>query len=189
MNQVQNLAGDDASNVTNEETQTDTNQNESQNINNQSEDTKNWQEIAENQRIRAEKAEQKAKELAGQTQQETTQQFDPSIIEKTLEQKLAERDLQAMEYPDEIKDEIKTLAAVKGVDVREAAKNPYIQSLVEEHKRAEKVKAASPDTSGRATTSYSFDPSTPPDVDLTTPEGQDEMLKWEQQLERHKNSR
>jgi len=189
MNQVQNPAGDDASNVTNEETQTDTNQDESQNLNNQNTDADKLKEIAENQRIRAEKAEAQLKKLSEQSTEQKPQEFDPSLIEKTLDQKLAERDLQSLEYPDEIKEQIKRVADISGVDVRQAASDPYIQSLVQEHERAEKVKAASPDTSGKQTTSYSFDPSNPPDVDLTTPEGQEAQLNWEKQLERHNNSR
>ena len=141
----------------------------------------NWEQIAKDQRARAEKAEAKLK------QTDIKQDVDPEEISKQVEARLRqsqeEEYLAEKAYPDEIKEEIKALAQVKNLSVRKVEQMPYVQSLIQDHERAERVANASTGTDG--TTSYKFDPSTPPDVDVSTEEGQKAIAEWERNLERH----
>lgn len=99
-------------------------------------------------------------------------------IEKLVEQKLAERfeisDLQSLDLPDELKEEVKELAKLKGVSVREAAKLPYILSRIEEVKREERINNATPKRSKKGSYAPSYDPAkplNPVDFDFDTEDG------------------
>jgi hypothetical protein len=144
------------------------------------EDVAKYQKIAEDQRIRAEKAEAKLKDKAPQS-------FNPEDIRKQAEEAaraaFEQRDIEELGYDETITEQIKKVAQLQGVSVRKAAQDPYIQHLVQEHQRAEKVANASATTGG--TTTYTFNPEQPPEVDVSTPEGQKAIEDWERQLERH----
>lgn len=88
---------------------------------------------------------------------------------------MEERDLQSLDLPDDLKAEIKNLAKIKGISVREAANDPYIKYRVEEVERAKRIEAATPKRSNKGGYSLTIDPSkplNPTDFKLDTPEGQ-----------------
>lgn len=106
-----------------------------------------------------------------------------------FERKMAERDLEAMDLPDELKEEVKKVAAVQGVSVREASKDPYIVSRIEAHKRAERADKASPGRNNKGGQSSDFDPSKQPqpsDYQLDTKEGQEAWKRDNQAYKKHK---
>ena len=86
-------------------------------------------------------------------------------IDKLVDQKLTERfeakELETLELPDELKEEIKGLAQLKGISVREAAKLPYILSRKEEVEQEERLKKATPKRSKRGSYAPSYDPAKP----------------------------
>lgn len=99
-------------------------------------------------------------------------------IEKLIDQKLAERlearELDALELPDELKEEVKQLAKLKGISVREAANLPYILSRREEVEQEERLKKAIPKRTNRGSYTPSYDPAkplNPDDFDFDTEEG------------------
>lgn len=161
-------------------------------INKQDDQEKDWAKIAQDQKIRAEKAEARLKALSGDTKNKPESTFDAEAIRKEAEQAaikaIEQRELQSLNYPDEIKDEIKFVMERKGLTVRDAEQNPYIQSLVAEHQRAERVANASAASSG-GSMAYKFDPNTPPDVDVSTEDGQKAIEQWERDLERHNSQK
>lgn len=147
--------------------------------------SKDYKALYENQKTRAEKAEAALK----QSKPEGT--YDPEAVRKEAEaaaQRTYEQQyLNEQGFPDEIKAEIETLAQVKGISLREAAQHGYIQAQVEEHKRQQRVAAASPDTGAGGNAGYAFDPENPPNVDVSTPEGQAAIEQWEKELERRRS--
>jgi hypothetical protein len=55
-----------------------------------------------------------------------------TLVESKLKEILEERDLESLDLTDELKTEVKDLAKLKGISVREAANLPYIRSRKEE---------------------------------------------------------
>ena len=92
-----------------------------------------------------------------------------------LDEREAKRDLESLGLPEEIETEVKDLAKVKGISVREAAKLPYIVSTIEEAEKAKLIESATPKRKGKGNyASIKIDPSKPLDPDdfaLDTKEG------------------
>lgn len=96
------------------------------------------------------------------------------LVESKLKEILEERDLESLGLSDDLKAEVKDLAKLKGISVREAAKHPYIQSRREEIERAERIKNATPKRSANGGYVSTVDPSkplNPADFALDTEEG------------------
>ncbi len=97
---------------------------------------------------------------------------------------LEQRDLDEMEYPDEIKNAIKQVAAYNGVSVRKAEKDPYIVAKIETWQKQQGTDEAALSRNnkngGRA--SGSSTDVTPPDVDLNTPEGRKAYDDWKAKM-------
>lgn len=107
-------------------------------------------------------------------------------VKKTLEA----RDLESLNLPDEVTQEVRELAKLRGISVREAAKLPYIQSRVEEIKREERIKKAIPKRNGGGGVVPTVDPTqplNPNDFDLSTEEGQKAWEQAKAARKRHKN--
>jgi len=99
--------------------------------------------------------------------------FD-KLIDQKLAERLEERELESLNLTDDLKSEVKDLAKIKGISVREAAKLPYIQSRIEEVEREERLKQATPKRSKRGSYAPSYDPAkplNPDDFDFDTEEG------------------
>lgn len=137
--------------------------------------------LYENQKIRAEKAEAALKDPNRAT-------FDPEAITKVAEaaaqRTYDQQYINEQGFPDEIKAKIEKVAKAEGITLRQAAQDGYVQYLMQEHKRAERVRQASPDAGGGSKASYAFDAENPPDVDVSTPEGAAAIKQWEEELER-----
>ena len=99
-----------------------------------------------------------------------------AIIREEFNQKYIE-DLQ---YPDEVKEEIKLIVKNTGKDVKEVANDPYILYKKEEVEREAKNTDASP--SGTRKGGTVIDKDNPPKFDLSTEEGMAEFKKWEKKL-------
>lgn len=97
-------------------------------------------------------------------------------IDKILDEREAKRDLERLNLPEEIENEVKDLAKVKGISVREAAKLPYIVNAIEEAEKAKRISSASPKRKSRGNyANVDVDPSKPldpKDFALDTEEGQ-----------------
>jgi len=96
-------------------------------------------------------------------------------IDKKLDEREAKRDLENLNLPEDVETEIKDLAKIKGISVREAAKLPYITSRIEEVKTEERIKSATPKRKSRGNYANVADPSKPLDPEdfaLGTEEGQ-----------------
>jgi len=96
-------------------------------------------------------------------------------LDRKLDEREAKRDLESLELPEEIETEVKDLAKVKGISVREAAKLPYIVSTIEEAEKVKRIESATPKRKGRGNyASINIDPSkplNPDDFDLGSKKG------------------
>lgn len=100
----------------------------------------------------------------------------PEEIGKVVAEQLEKRDLDSLEYSDELKDEIKKLATVQGISVKQAARDPYIVFKIGEYEKEQRTNEAAISRTNRAggKKSYTFD--SPPEVDMSTEDGRKE---WE----------
>lgn len=101
-------------------------------------------------------------------------------VDKIVNQKLEQRDLDAMEHSDALKKEIKRIAEIQGVTVKQAERDPYITAKIEDEKRQAKADEAAISRTNRSSGAQKFT-ETPPVVDMSTPEGRktwDDWTKW-----------
>lgn len=103
------------------------------------------------------------------TQPESQQ---PQDVESTVRNVLEKERLADMNLPDDVKSEVRTLAQVKGISVKQAAQDPYIQHLQSQHEQQERVEAAGISrTQKGASVADPSQPLDPSEYDLTTEEG------------------
>lgn len=119
------------------------------------------------------------KSKPAQQEKKDTQSFDPEAIRKQAETAalatLEQRDLEEMEYPDEIKAEIKRVAQVQGVSVRKAEKDPYIQHRIAEAVADNRVNEAAVTRTPKSTKAAT---DAKPDFDMSTEEGRKAFDEW-----------
>ncbi len=96
------------------------------------------------------------------------------LVSTKVREILEEERLEGLDLSDELKAEVKRVAKIEGISVREAVKLPYIAYKKEEAERAERIKNATPKRSGQGGYVANVDPSKPLDpanFDLSTEEG------------------
>jgi hypothetical protein len=96
------------------------------------------------------------------------------LVDRKLNERLEARDLESLGLSDDLKAEVKDLAKLKGISVRDAAQLPYIKARKEEVEREERIKKATPKRSNSGSYTPSYDPSkplNPDDFDMNTEEG------------------
>lgn len=94
--------------------------------------------------------------------------------------RMEERDLKDLDLPEEIESEVKTLAKIKGISVREAIKQPYIVSLQAEFDKEKRLKDATPSRSNKGSYSSSNDPSKALDRTEFDFETEDGRKEWQE---------
>lgn len=107
---------------------------------------------------------------------------------QTVIQELEQRDLNEMNHSDSIKEQIKRIAQIQNVSVRQAARDPYIQSLIESETRQAAVDNAAKNGKGTGKTGVVVDTSKPLDptqYDLSTEEGRAE---WAEAKKAYRNA-
>ena len=106
--------------------------------------------------------------------------IDPDEVGKVVDSKLKEtleqRDLDALDYSDELKSEIKRIAQIAG-SVKQALKDPYIVFKIESYEKEEKVKEAAIGRTHKSGSSKEFDINNPPPFDPADVAGSDKAMK------------
>lgn len=110
---------------------------------------------------------------------EAAKATSPQDIDKMVDEKLnarwEERELDALNLSDDIRVEVKDLAKLKGITVREAHKLPYIQSRIMESSKKDKLLKNTPKRGGQGGSYQTNIDITqelnPQDFDLSTEEG------------------
>lgn len=117
----------------------------------------------------------------GNTPKQETPEDPYEIARKVLREEMDNQALESLNLPDELKNEIKDLAKVKGISIREASQLPYIQSRKEEIEREARITSASPKRSKKGSGAPSYDPSKPLDInDFKTADGNIDTEAWQE---------
>lgn len=110
--------------------------------------------------------------------QVTAEEIDERVS-KGVNSVLEQRDLNEMSHSEEIKAEIKRVAEIRKITVKQAEKDPYIVSRIEEDKKAQKAEDASlSNKANKGTSKKNWSVDVPPDVDMTTEEGRKTYDEW-----------
>ena len=108
-------------------------------------------------------------------------------VEKTVSAALEKRDLEALDYPDDLKAEIKKVASTQGVSIRQALSDPYVKFKTDAYQKEKDATEAGISRTNRTSGSQKFDFNNPPDVDVSTEEGRAEWEKWKEQAKKAGN--
>lgn len=131
--------------------------------------------------------EDKLKELTPEPKTEETKKEVPDDLDKKVDDRVTEslekRDLDNLEYSDELKDEIKRVSQTRNISVKEALRDPYIVFKAEEEQKEDKADEASiSNKSNKRGGKKVFSLDSPPDVDMNTEEGRKEYDEWKVQM-------
>lgn len=112
------------------------------------------------------------------------------LVATQVAEQLEQRDLASLQLADELKEEIKDLAKLKKISIKDASELPYIKSRKETMEREQKIINASPKRKGGGTHTPTYDVTkgapSPEDFDLNSPEGRKD---WDQAKTSFRNSR
>jgi len=135
----------------------------------------NWREKAQD-------ASGKPKDIPGKDKE--SDKGGESDIDKLIDQKLAERldrrELETLDLSDELTEEVKELAKLKGISVGEAAKLPYILSRKEEAEREKRLEMATPKRSKKGSFVPSYDPAKPLHPEDFDFDSEDGIKAWQE---------
>lgn len=129
----------------------------------------NWRERAERLPVKKE----------GKAPDSNVPDFDKLIDEK-VNARLEAEEMKNLNLPDEIKTEVKELAKLRGITIKEASQLPYIRARVEEAEREKRIEEATPKRNNKGTYTPSYDvskPLNPADFDFNSAEG---VKAWKQ---------
>ena len=113
---------------------------------------------------------------------ETTK--SPEEIEKMLEEKFFTRDLEELEYSDDVKDAVKKICKVNNVSVKQAQKDPYIQYLIQQETDEKTLDKSAISQKKNGIPAKDFKPLDPSNYDFTKPE---ERERWEKDKKARNN--
>lgn len=109
---------------------------------------------------------------------EPKEESKDSDFDKKLSKAFEERDLDSMEYPDELKAEIQKLAKLQEVSVKKAAQDKYIISKIDEWKKEQETDEASIGRKDKSSGKAVYSKDSPPEVNMNTKEGREEWDKY-----------
>jgi len=101
---------------------------------------------------------------------------DKPITQADLDERDRNRDLDDMGVSDETKESIKNLSQIKGISVKEAAKDPYVVHLKEQDET--KAREANASAGGTNAPTGKDSENETPNFDMSTKEGRKEREEW-----------
>lgn len=105
--------------------------------------------------------------------------FKPEDLDKHVTAALEKRDLESLEYTDDIKKAISRVMQVDDVSVKKAMSDPYVAAKIEAYNKKKQAEEAALNRNNKSGSKRdSANPLTPPDVDFSTKEGREEYDKW-----------
>ncbi len=96
----------------------------------------------------------------------------PEEVAAKVREEFEQRDLNELDYPDELKKEIAAVAKLKNISVRQAIKDPYIDYKIEAFKKEKQSDDATIIRKYKGG-KVIFDRNKPPKVDMSTKEGRE----------------
>jgi len=123
---------------------------------------------------------EKAKKAVPPTE-EKTEEKPPSDIERLIDERFNQRELEASDLSDELKKEVQAYAKVQGIRIKEALNSDYVGFLKEKEEQKKKEEEASTSFKRKSQAGRDFSKMSPKDFDLSNEEGQkefEEYKKW-----------
>lgn len=100
-------------------------------------------------------------------------------LDAKLNERLEKRDLEAMNYPDDLKKEIQRVAQIGNISLKKAQEDPYIAAKIEAYEKAQAAEGASTrNNHSPGGSSTDFDINKPPKVDMNTEAGRKAHKAW-----------
>lgn len=116
----------------------------------------------------------------GKSQKQEMPDID-TLVDQKLNERFEARELAELNLSDDLKAEVKDLAKLKGISIREAAQLPYIQSRKTELEQKARLEAATPKRSNKGSYTVSYDPAKPLNPnDFRTPDGNMDVKAWQE---------
>ncbi len=117
------------------------------------------------------------------TDKEVKQKINPSdidsLVEAKLNEKLREKEINDLDFDEEIKKQIETYAKVNNVGIKEATNSNYIKFLIKENKEKEVIDDATISNKHNKNKSVkNYDSMSFNDFDLTTKEGRKDYSEF-----------
>ena len=120
--------------------------------------------------------------------QDKTNVLDTESLDKKFDEKFNERmeklDLEALDYSDEVKADIKKVAKAQGISVKQAVRDPYIVFKIGETEKEQKTNEASISRTNKTHGKKAFSMDNPPEVDMTTEEGRKEWEAYKTEMKK-----
>lgn len=104
--------------------------------------------------------------------------FKPEDLDRHVTEALEKRDLEALDYPDDIKKAISQVSKIENMSIRKAMSDPYVSAKIEAYNKKKEAEDAALGRSDKSGRKQSSDSEIPPNVDFSTKEGRDEYDKW-----------
>lgn len=103
-------------------------------------------------------------------------------IGKAISQEFEKRELDSLEYSDELKEEIKRVAQVQGISVKAAVRDPYITFKIGEYEKEQQLDEASTTRTNRSGGKREYSIDNPPEVDMSTEKGREEWAEYKKAM-------
>lgn len=113
--------------------------------------------------------------------------IDADEVEKVVQGSLEKRDLDSLDYPTELKNEIKRIAQAQNVSIKQAARDPYIVFKIGEHEKTQRAEEAAISRTNKSSGKKTFSFENPPEVDMATEEGRKEWEAWKLEMTKQGN--
>jgi len=113
--------------------------------------------------------------------EEKSEEKSPSDIERLIDERFDQRELETSDLSDEIKKEVQAYAKARGIRIKSALDSEYIGFLKEKEEQKKKEEEASTSFKRKSQAGRDFSKMSPKDFDLSTGEGQkefEEYKKW-----------
>jgi len=109
-----------------------------------------------------------------------------AIVDAKLTKVLEDRDLKSLNLSEEIEEEVRSIALVKGISIREASQHPYIVSMQKDEEQEARVQNATPKRSKKSSYTTSFDAAKQPDPNDFKFDSDANIEEWNQAKEAHR---
>ena len=115
------------------------------------------------------------------SKEEKSEEKSPSDIERLIDERFDQRELDISDLSDELKKEVQAYAKVQGIRIKDALNSEYIGFLKGKEEQEKKEEEASTSFKRKSQAGRDYSKMSPKDFDLTTEEGQkgfEEYKKW-----------
>jgi len=131
---------------------------------------------------------EKAKQTSQKEESKGNTQESSTDVKATIREEIERMELEKMDVPKEIKEDIQRVAKLNGQSVRDAAQDPYIKHKLEQVQRSQKNEEASISRTGKPSP-VQANLNEPPKFDYSTEEGRKEAKKWREKVKQQGEDR